>query len=223
MKTELYFIELSEYENFTEYERYIKLLSLDKQTQVYKFRFEIDRKLSLLSDLFVRYLVCKILNLNNADLAFCKNAYGKPYLAGFPDFQFNISHTRSAIAIGISDKSIGVDIEKIKSSDLKIAERFFCKNEFDYILSSEERREKLFCKVWTEKEAYIKWVGKGLSIPLDAFDTTDTELSKILSSIEIDGYIVSVCGKMNFDKSELNKLNENQMSRIFSEFVRNTV
>ena len=214
----LYYLELNESINFSGYERFLKLLSLEKQVQIHKFRFDIDKKLSLFSDLFVRYLACKALKLNNSDLIFERNTYGKPYLIEFPDFQYNISHTRSAIAIGLSDKPIGVDIEKIKPAELKIADRFFCKNECDYILSGNKRQDELFYEVWTKKEAYIKWVGKGLSMSLTSFDVTNIAIRTMLHSTEINGYIITICSNSAFD-TDLYRLTENQVDEILLEFA----
>lgn len=220
MKTTLYFIELCKDDNFIRYECFIRLLSSERQLQIHKFRYDIDKKLSLFSDLFVRYLVCKAFDLNNANLRFGKNDFGKPYLVGFPDFHYNISHTRNAIAIGVSEIPIGVDIEKNKLADLEIATRFFCKRELNYIISGNEEQERLFYHIWTKKEAYIKWLGRGLSIPLTTFDVTDAEIEWLLNTIEINDYLISVCSIARFDKMEFFRLNENQASEILAEYFK---
>jgi len=220
MDAMLYFIELDEEDNkFVEYENYVQFMSPEKQMQIRKFKFDIDKKLSLFADLYVRYLACTTFNLCNTDLVFDKNDYGKPYLVGFPNFQYNISHTRNAIAIGLSSEPMGVDIEKIRYADLKIAERFFCKNEYAYISTRPEQQDKLFYEIWTKKEAYIKWIGKGLSLPLTSFDVTDTALVRMLSTIELSGYIMSVCHMISLDL-DLRRLTERQASEIFFEFAR---
>lgn len=219
MKPTLYFIEVDDLNNFVEYDEFMDFLSPEKQMQINKFRFDIDKKLGLFSDLLVRYIACKLLNLSNNELLFNKNAYGKPYLLGFPDFQFNISHTRNAIAIAISQKEVGVDIEKIKTADLKIAERFFTKCELDYILSEKTQKEALFYEIWTKKEAYIKWIGKGLSLPLTGFDVTSAELGSMMKVIKINDYAISVCSYDNFDRADTVKLNENRASLILTEFA----
>lgn len=220
MKIVLYFIELDEEDNyFAEYEKYLPYLSPEKQTQIHKFWFDIDKKLSLFADLFVRYLACTTLNLCNADLTFDKNVYGKPHLAGFPNFQYNVSHTRNAIAIGLSSKPIGVDVEKSRSVDLKIAERFFSRNEYSYILSRRDYQDISYYEIWTRKEAYIKWNGKGLSLPLTSFDVTDNALVGMLSAIELNDYIVSVCHEAGFD-IDLQRLTESQARAILSKFTK---
>ena len=47
--------------------------------------------------------------------------------------------------------------------------RFFSDDEYKYILAGQEDRISRFYDLWTLKESYIKYVGKGLSIPLDSF------------------------------------------------------
>ena len=42
------------------------------------------------------------------------NKYGKPAFAEHPEVQFNLSHTRGAVLVGIHDRPIGVDIERIR-------------------------------------------------------------------------------------------------------------
>ena len=108
-----YFINLNYADNFNKYEKFVKYTSLEKQAQIFKLHFEIDAKLSLLSDLFVRCLAYKALNVKNDSLIIKKNNYGKPYFVEIQDFHFNISHTRNAVLIGISNDAIGVDVERI--------------------------------------------------------------------------------------------------------------
>ncbi len=195
MKSQLYIIELENSNNFAQYQQYMSFLCSDKQSQIYKFISDIDRKLSLFSDLLVRVLICQFHGVKNKDLVFDKTIYGKPYLVDFPDFHYNISHTRHAIVVGLSDKPIGVDFEKIELVDLSVANRFFCKEELNYIFADKELSHNRFYEVWTKKEAYIKWNGRGLSFPLRSFDVTDEKIASMLFSTEVNNYIVSMCSK----------------------------
>lgn len=192
-RSRLYFVELDEAINFSKYGELIKLLPIKKREQIQKFHFEVDKKLCLLSDVLVRYLACNILNVSNSDLQFEKNEYGKPYIIGANDFHYNISHTRNAFVVGISREPIGVDIEKIKECEMGIANRFFTPEEVRYIKKGNEEDSKRFYEIWTKKEAYVKWVGKGLSIPLNSFDVLDFVLSCKLSSFQMGDYWISSC------------------------------
>lgn len=151
----LYFIKINKTINADIFSQLLALVSSKRQEKISEFRFDIDQKLSLFSELIVRALICQTTNLKNDHIIFTENQYGKPYLIGHPNFHFNISHTRNAIAVVVSNKPIGVDIERIGEADIEIAKRFFTDNEFNYITALSESQNESFYKIWTKKEAYI--------------------------------------------------------------------
>jgi 4'-phosphopantetheinyl transferase len=55
-----------------------------------------------------------------------------------------------------------------------IASHYFCRAEASELLSLSSQRamQEAFIRCWTRKEAHIKAVGDGLSIPLDQFQVT---------------------------------------------------
>jgi len=59
-------------------------------------------------------------------------------LIGSPHIHFNISHAGHYVACVISDEPVGIDIEIIKSVDLRIAERFFALEETTYIIADKQ-------------------------------------------------------------------------------------
>jgi 4'-phosphopantetheinyl transferase len=73
------------------------------------------------------------------------------------------------------DCELGVDVERVRElDDLEVmAAHLFCPAEISELLSlSPENREEAFFRCWTRKEAYIKALGEGLSIPLDRVRVT---------------------------------------------------
>jgi len=65
----------------------------------------------------------------------------------------------------------GVDVERSRTrlSEHSIAERFFCPREVEWL----RKTQNGFLRLWTMKEAVIKAVGRGLSVPLSDVDVTD--------------------------------------------------
>jgi 4'-phosphopantetheinyl transferase len=87
-----------------------------------------------------------------------------------------MTHSGNLAAIALTtDCYLGIDLEQIRPlPDMQaIAGRFFCTQESEEIMSlPQDERERAFFCCWTRKEAYIKAVGDGLSVPLDSFRVT---------------------------------------------------
>ncbi|NWH06203.1 4'-phosphopantetheinyl transferase family protein [Desulfobacter latus] len=140
-----------------------------------------DRHLSLVSRALVRYLIAEVTRQEPQSLCFSTNEHGKPFLVGFPKIHFNLSHSHGAAVCALCrNAAVGVDVEDLgRHTDLSIADRFF--SSFEAALVSKApgaEKRKLFFDIWTLKEAYIKAVGKGLSIPLNSFsfNANETEI-----------------------------------------------
>jgi 4'-phosphopantetheinyl transferase len=114
-----------------------------------------------------------------AALEFDYNTHGKPALRprpGDPDLRFNLSHSEGLALYGVSlNREIGADVEALRRDfgTAEIAERFFSPAERSALraLPPDQQCDAFFA-CWTRKEAYIKARGRGLSLPLDAFDVS---------------------------------------------------
>jgi len=154
-------------------------LSTDERTKADRFRFPKDRSQFIVSRGALRAILSRYLNISSHLLRFDYNPYGKPSLIvtqGGNTLRFNLSHSRGMALIAITkNRDIGVDIEGINPnfSCLEIAEKFFSPLENSVLRSLPEHLQApAFFTCWTRKEAYIKGVGKGLSIPLNQFDVS---------------------------------------------------
>lgn len=76
---------------------------------------------------------------------------GKPYFPDHPELYFSLSHTDGAALVGVSDRPVGVDIEKIRPLGRRVKER----------LGAELTEEEAFCR-WTALEARAKRSGRGV-------------------------------------------------------------
>lgn len=86
--------------------------------------------------------------------------YGKPYLKD-TNIHFNISHSGSMAMCALHDGPVGADIEMIKPYSDAVPKRIMSDEELKFYRSSPDR-EALFFKIWTLKEAYLKFTGTGL-------------------------------------------------------------
>jgi 4'-phosphopantetheinyl transferase len=154
-------------------------LSSDERTKADRFVFPKDRSQFIVSRGALRAILSRYVNITSHILRFDYNPYGKPSLIvaqGGNTLRFNLSHSRGMALIAITkNRDIGVDIESINPnfSCLEIAEKFFSPLENSVLRSLPEHLQATaFFTCWTRKEAYIKAVGKGLSIPLNQFDVS---------------------------------------------------
>lgn len=91
------------------------------------------------------------------------------------DSPYNFSHSGSLVmcAVCVDDRSeqVGCDVEKEGKLRLKLAERFFCREEYETIIAeeNEDKRTELFYRYWVLKESFMKATGQGMALPIDQF------------------------------------------------------
>ena len=166
-----------------------------------RLKFRLDKNLSVLSEVLLKYALQKDGVIFPKEVLADKN--GKPYIDGI---FFNISHSNEYVAVAISDKEVGCDIEKITDINSDIAKRYFSPKEYEKIIACESEEEKkiLFFRLWTLKESFLKAIGLGLNQPLNSFTinfekeitVTQNITEKDYSFYEYNGikdYSLSIC------------------------------
>jgi 4'-phosphopantetheinyl transferase len=139
---------------------------------------------SYLADILSRYVLNTIYKFPLEEIQFTAGPNGKPELKN-QSIKFNYSHSGSQIVLAVSEKQIGIDIEKIHKNKLRVADRFFSQEEIDYIQECPDK-DQAFTRLWTIKEAYLKYIGTGLTKPLQSFtvrfmnDISITEESELI-------------------------------------------
>ena len=152
------------------------VLSEAERERAGRFHFERHRARYASGRAAVRRLLGAHLGCAPQEIAFAYGPSGKPYLLGAPT-QFNVSHCEDVALIALADgvAAIGVDIELSRPGvgGVDIAQRFFSQGEVARLLALPTAdREDAFLRCWTRKEALLKGVGGGLSLPLHDFQVS---------------------------------------------------
>ena len=195
----------------------LRIISEENMKKCQRFKFREDVLRTLYGELLVRHVLCEQFLFVNKDIKLSRNEAGKPYIEEC-NIYFNISHAGDFVVCAFCEQPVGIDIEEIKEIDLEIAKRFFCKSEYEDLMEQKEvDRLNYFYSLWTLKESYIKWLGMGLSIPLDSFcfKITDTEISFVNSNrlmlpffkqYYVAGYKLSLCSTNHTFPNEIKEI-----------------
>ncbi len=158
-----------------------------------------DKRLSkIAADALCRKAISENCGIPCDEIVFGISENGKPYSVN-AQIKFNVSHSGNLVICAVSEKEIGIDVEKIRTVNPRACEKFATAKEIDYINSSSDG----FFRIWTLKEAYFKCIGTGLGSDIKSvsFDINKngiicSEQGFSCSFKEIaDGYICSVCIK----------------------------
>jgi 4'-phosphopantetheinyl transferase len=188
-----------------EYSNCLNYISRERRNLLSKYHFNMDQYRGLASSLLARCIINESSGIDNRDIVIEKSEYGKPICTSVKSIKFNLSHSGNCVVGVFDENQVGIDVEVIQDKDNDdIVNRFFSKQEQDYYLTCEDKRKK-FYELWTIKEAYIKYLGLGMSKGFDTFYSywdngqiriRDEELQKDLSAyiecIDIHDYYLTV-------------------------------
>jgi 4'-phosphopantetheinyl transferase len=188
-------------------EQYLDMLYPDRQEKVRKLVHANSRYVSMTAGFLLQGIVETELGIKPADIQIIRGENGKPSIAGYPDFYFNISHSGEQVVMAYGNAPVGVDVERLRDKESHIAKRCFTEDEFSYISKTEDKHGERFFKIWTMKESYLKLTGQGISVPLNSFYVNPDELAAYKKDSEesykrlpvrfefadLDGYVLCIC------------------------------
>ncbi|MDQ1141184.1 4'-phosphopantetheinyl transferase family protein [Pedobacter agri] len=149
-----------------------------------KFFKSDDARRFALGKYFSRKLLAQKLNVSPHSIIFLFTDANKPYLQGI---NFNISHSGNYVVIAISNQSIGIDVEKIKSDfdHAELAKVCFTINERKQISDLQD-----FYTFWTRKEAILKASGEGLIDDLLEIECTLASVKRHEDTFRLRSYLI---------------------------------
>lgn len=148
---------------------------LDAQESVRfkRYKFDQHRQAFLASRVLQKTALAQTLKCAIADLAFDFGPHGKPHLTPAINpacVQFNLTHSDTWALVAVDSAEVGIDTENMQrnSNILNIARHNFHQQEIEF-LTTKAAEPRWGFYYWMLKEAYIKYIGKGLSQPLSDF------------------------------------------------------
>lgn len=181
------------------YIHYYSMMSEEKKRRVDRFRFEDDKKRTVVGEMLARQAISEWCGTAEESITFEIAEHGKPYAKNL-NIEFNISHSADIVVCVVDANLVGVDIEKIRHVDLNTAKRIFSEKEIQYIFKCSPQIENYnhylndavlqrFFELWTKKEAYGKLVGIGLF----SESNVDTQLTTWIEN----GYCISIAASID--------------------------
>ena len=156
-----------------------QILSEDERLRAERFYFERDRSRFIVGRGLLRFILSRYLEIPANKLQFCYSSRGKPELVETSSaykLRFNVSHSQGIVLYAVTrDRSIGIDVEYIRPMPEaeQIVNSFFSVYENNVFQRLPLCQKQLsFFNCWTRKEAFVKAIGDGLSLPLNQFDVS---------------------------------------------------
>ena len=173
-----------------ELERALALLPDWRREQALRFKHERGR----IECAFSYLLLCQALRECfgiAAQPRFSIGQHGKPFLPDHPQVQFNLSHCRTAIACVVSDRPVGVDVERVGRFKDSLARYVLNDHEYAQLLAA-PNPDLLFTRFWTQKEAIVKLTGRGIDDDLKNLLFTYKDVTLHTEEHPQQGYVLTV-------------------------------
>jgi len=167
-------------------------------------------------ELLARYSVGQYLGKADQEINLVFGDKGKPHIDNLKNVHYNISHSGHYVVCAVATAELGIDVERVRKVNLRIAERFFSESEIsDLMACNEEDRMHYFITLWTIKESYLKAIGRGLTQHLNSFTICKNGDSYILTGNEkakeygiethelSHDYMMAVCAPLPYSPSDI--------------------
>jgi len=166
-------------------------LDKDELATAERFKFNELRERYIISHGILRQVLAERVTELAANLRIEKTEFGKPFLPDVPDLSFNMSHSGDILAVAISSQcQLGVDVECYKPRNTweGLVKKCFAPEEADFWYSLDKaERNDAFYQFWVKKEAFVKAVGKGITLGLDQCVVNPDDLRSFLRVPKLAG------------------------------------
>ena len=176
--------------------------SAERKSRADRYRWQEDKLRCVAAEALLR------MALGTDDYRIEKNSSGKPYVSDKKEFFYNISHSGRYVVLAWGNSEVGVDVQRqdTNTNVSAIANRFFTSDERELL----QREPQRFFEIWTKKESYLKYIGKGLYQDLGSFSVLTPAPGIRYQYYTLEGgYSLSLC--TTEDDLELKMLDVQQL------------
>ena len=180
-----------------EYDREYCRLDDSLKSRIDRMKNIDSKHRTLLGRMLARNAVRHVCGADADGISISVDARGKPYAPGY-DCCISISHSGDWVVCAFGTSVVGVDIELVRTIDIRLVKRVCTTNEYEYVLGSHMQEFGMitdvdvlrrFFEIWTLKEAYFKALGTGITnFKSDDVLASERERRTYYS----DGYVISV-------------------------------
>lgn len=183
-------------------------------------------------ELLARYSIGHYLGKVKQEINLAFGEKGKPHIGNLKDIHYNISHSGHYVVCAVAPTEIGIDVERVRKVNLRIAERFFSAPEIQDLMACDENdRMRYFITLWTIKESYLKAIGRGLTQHLNSFTIIRSGGSYLLTGNEEaegygietrqidDEYMMAVCTLLPYSPSDINFVSLKDIIKTLPKYI----
>lgn len=176
-------------------EELLPLLPAWRREQALRFKFLLGQVLCTKAFLLLQDGLRNDFGISG-ELTFDYLEHQKPVLRECPNIHFNLSHCKNGVLCVIDDKNpVGCDIEVV---DRKVGEALMLRCCSEAELQQIKRATDPvaeFIKLWTIKEAVLKFTGRGLVDDLQGLLTPELLSTVMLNTVVEKDFIYTTCQK----------------------------
>lgn len=180
----------------------LDLLSADERQRAARFAREQDRQRFIAARGALRLLLSRYLQRPPAQLVFTYNEFGKPALADASSLAFNLTHSEDLALCTVSQaQPLGIDVETERATvefEALWPRISSCAERDLWPLLAAAQRPRIFFQLWTRKEAVIKALGMGLSLPLNSLTVLGASADLVLGEAAQSLRLQSFCPQPDY-------------------------
>lgn len=166
---------------------------LSRRTQIKFERLKGGAPLKAVQTAVADLVLAHAKKVENIVSDIAENEHGKPYF-NTSEKRFSITHSDNIVAVSLSDNNHGIDIERLRHMDEKTVRAVLSPYSYlEYLKADDAEKDKMFVRIFTEKESYVKYLGTGFECkPSEIVPQNVSFLTKYLFR-DADVYCLTVC------------------------------